>query len=127
MFWFRVDKRDEQYGPKQYSKGHGFYKNVILVDGLVSVCVICCTERCLATSVWVDVVSSLVSVSIWCWQWGAVDASCGLLQCVSKMGEKRRREKEGGGTKCSSVPKTPRPLEVCVVFVALLLECKDEE
>lgn len=44
-----------------------------------------------------------------------------------KMGEKGRREKEGGGTKCSSVPKTPHPLEVCVVFVALVLECGDEE
>lgn len=30
------------------------------------------------------------------------------------------------GTKCSSVPQTPHPLEVCVVFVALVLECGDE-
>lgn len=83
------------------------------------------------TSVWVDAVSSLVSVSIWCRQWGFVDASFGLLQCVShlclKMGKKGRKENEGGGTKCSSVPKTPHPLEVCVVFMALVLECRDEE
>ncbi len=57
---------------------------------------------------------------------GGVAAGFGLLQCVFllclKMGEKR---KNGEGTKCSSVPKTPHP--VCVVFVVLVLECRDEE
>ena len=50
------------------------------------------------------VVHPLVQVSVWCWQWSAVDARFGLLQCVF---HSRKKGKEGGGTKCSSVPKTP--------------------
>lgn len=60
--------------------------------------------------------------------------SFGLLQCVSrlclKVGGKKKKKKAGrwkGGTKCSSVPKTHHLLEVCVVFMALVLECKDDE
>lgn len=41
---------------------------------------------------------------------------------VSQNGWER---KKGEGPKCSLAPKTPHPLEVCVVFVAL--ECRDEE
>lgn len=36
---------------------------------------------------------------------------------------------EGGrqGTECSSVPRTRRPSEVCVVFVGLVVGCRNEE
>ena len=49
------------------------------------------------------------------------------LACFSVYERREGRGSEGGGTKCSSVPKTPCPREVCVVFVALVLECGDEE
>lgn len=45
---------------------------------------------------------------------------------VSSLVSQHEREK-AGGTKCSSVPKTPRPREVCVVFMGLVLGCGDEE
>lgn len=66
------------------------------------VCIICSTERCLSLpSVWVEDVSSLVSVSI------GVGASFGLLQCVSclclEMGKKRRRWE--GGPSVAQCPK----------------------
>lgn len=109
------------------ARAEAFKKNVILVGRLVSVWIICCTERCHATSVWVDVVSSLVSVSIWCWHWGVCRCKLWPASMCLKMGGKRRRDIEGGGTKCSSVPKTPHPLEVWVVVVALVLECEGEE
>lgn len=51
-----------------------------------------------------------------------VDASFGLLHCVFGLCLKMDKKRKAGGragTKCSSVPKTPHPLEVCVVFVAL--------
>lgn len=71
-------------------------------EGQRLVCVICCTERCLSLpSVWVEDVSSLVSLSI------GVGASFGLLQCVSclclKMGKKRRRWE--GGPSVAQCPK----------------------
>lgn len=47
--------------------------------------------------------------------------ACFNVSCVSKW----VRKKKGEGPKCSLVPKTPHPLEVCVVFVGL--ECGDEE
>lgn len=108
--------------PETVREGPRLLKNVILADWLVSVCTsvvlrdVCTGGCCVFSGV------SLHS--------GGVVASFGLLQCVIrlwlKVGKKGRRGK-GEGTKCSSVPKTPHPLEVCVVFVVLVLECGDEE
>lgn len=47
--------------------------------------------------------------------------------CVSTWGEKEEAGESQGGTKCSSVPKTPPPREVCLVLAALVLERGDEQ
>lgn len=66
--WNVLFSRQQASNGAQNSTGRAkAFKILILVDWIVSVCIICCTERCLSLpSVWVDAVSSLVSVSIWC-------------------------------------------------------------
>lgn len=84
-FCFRVRKRDEQWGPKQYRRA----------DTLVSISVghLLWWGMSVSTFCLGGAVSPLVSVSVWCRQWGFVDASFGLLQCVSKW----VRTEEGDG------------------------------
>lgn len=90
-------------GPKTVQEGPRLWS--------VSVWLVCSSEGCLSLpSVWV------VQCLLWCQSPSGVDV--GLCRCrlwpasmCLKVGE-RRTGTERGGTKCSSVPKTPLALQV---------------
>lgn len=111
MFWFRVDKTGEQYDPKQYSKGRGFYKNVILVDGLVSVCVICCTEmsRYFCLGGWCCVSSGVsLHLVLAVGGWGGCRSKLWpASMCLKKWVRKEEGGKRGEGPSVAQCPKLP--------------------
>lgn len=114
MFRLHVEKHDER-SPTQYWKAF----NVLLV------CISTHHQLGVRMSVCTFFVGGVVHPLVLglhlCRQWSAVDATCGLLQCVTT-GNEWKKGKEGGGTKCSSVHKTPRTLPMSPRIL-----CENEE
>lgn len=133
---FVSNKHSEQCGPKTVQRRAEAFKHVILIDWLLSVWFICCTERCL---------SLLLFWWMLCLLWyqspfgvdtvgGGWVCRCKALACFNvsfaclKMGKGRGEEKKGGGTKCSSVPKNSPPSRSVRCHRGVLCrECGDEE